>query len=273
MTSNWTALAFNQAPDAPNEIHGDKVAREFGFKGGLVLGAAIGAYITHPAVESWGKDFLSSGRAHVKIVSPLYDGEAFAVETTDLSPTRYRASLFRPDRTVSATAEVHLAEPEALAAPPALRGDPIGDKDTAAVAATPENMAVLKEKGCHASRFRWRDGHSLASYLKVSAEMPPLLRVGAYGNGFANMSFILGCSNVVLARAVHMNPWVLLETTSQNYAPIALDTRLIAELEVLEFYNKKGHEFVDARVNLFNADSGLCHCSIDKRAIYQLRGM
>lgn len=69
-----------------------------------------------------------------------------------------------------------------------------------------------------------------------------------------------------------MNPWVLLETTSQNFAPIPLDTQLIAEVEVLAFYNKKGHEFVDARVNLFNAGSGLCHCSIDKRAIYQLRG-
>lgn len=92
--------------------------------------------------------------------------------------------------------------------------------------------------------------------------MHQLLRVAGDGDGFANMSFVLGCSNVILARAVHMNPWLLLEATSQKFAPIALDTHLIAELEVLDFYNKKGHEIVDARVNLFNADSGLCHCSI-----------
>ena len=149
MTNNWTAIVFNQAPEAPSEIHGDKVAKEFGFKGGLVLGAAIGAYLIHPAIEAWGLDFLSRGHAHVRIASPLYDDEAFTVETTDLSPTSYRASLFRPDRTVSATAEVHLAEHEVLAAPPVMRGDPIGDKDTPAVAATPENMAVLKENGCY----------------------------------------------------------------------------------------------------------------------------
>jgi hypothetical protein len=128
--SNWTAIAFNQAPDAPNEIHGHKVAKEFGFKGGLVLEAAIGSYLTHPAVEAWGSDFLSKGLAHVRIASPLYDDEVFAVEVSDTTQTSYSATLFRPDRTVSATAAVHLAEPEALAAPPVMRGDPIGDKET-----------------------------------------------------------------------------------------------------------------------------------------------
>lgn len=70
-----------------------------------------------------------------------------------------------------------------------------------------------------------------------------------------------------------MNPWVHLETTSQNFAPIPFDTGLIAEMEVLDFYNKKGHEFVDVRVNLFNAEDGTCHSAIDLRAIYRLRGM
>ncbi|MDA0891723.1 MAG: hypothetical protein O3C15_05295 [Proteobacteria bacterium] len=114
MTSDWTATAFNQAPDAPNEIQGDKVAKEFGFKGGLVLGAVIGAYLSHPAVVAWGLGFLSRGHAHFRIASPVYDEEALVVETTDLNQTSYSASLFRPDRAVSATAEVQLAEPEAL---------------------------------------------------------------------------------------------------------------------------------------------------------------
>ena len=56
-----------------------------------------------------------------------------------------------------------------------------------------------------------------------------------------------------------MNPWVLLESTSQNFPPAPLDTKLIAELEMLDFYNKKGDEFFDARVNMFKADSGLCY--------------
>jgi len=68
----------------------------------------------------------------------------------------------------------------------------------------------------------------LQGMFKKSADMPQLLRVGEGGNGFANLSFILGCTSVILARRVHMNPRVLLESTSQNFPPVSLDTKLFA---------------------------------------------
>jgi len=40
---HWQGVAYNQVPDAPNEIHGDRVAREYGFKGALVPGATEAA--------------------------------------------------------------------------------------------------------------------------------------------------------------------------------------------------------------------------------------
>lgn len=284
MISNWFATAFNQVPHSANEIHGDKVAKDFGFKGGLVPGVTVSAYLLHPAIEAWGLDFLSRGHANVRVGSPLYDEDEFEVEIeveTELSKvaseqentTSFKAKLTRAEGMVSANAEVRLATLEQLAAAPVMRGDSIANEDTPAVEATPDNMAKLRESGCHAVKFHWRDGHEMKAYLHNPMDMPQLLRVGGDGGGYANMSFILGCSNWILARVAHMNPWVHLETTSQNFAPIPIDTKLIAEMEVLDFYQKKGHEFVDVRVNLFNARSGKCYSAIDLRAIYKLRGM
>ncbi len=278
MVKSWAGSAFNQVPHSANEIHGDKVAKDFGFKGGLVPGVTVSAYLMHPAVEAWGHDFLSRGHAHVKVDSPLYDGESFEVDIMErgdgvIESLDYRAKLIRPDGTASAKAEVSLIDEEQLASPPAIRGDKLADRDTPALEATPKNMAVLREQGCHAVKFHWRNDHEMNTYLRQSNKMPQLLRLGNEGAGFANMSFVLGCSNWILARVAHMNPWVHLETTSQNFAAIPFDTELIAEMEVLDFYNKKGHEFVDVRVNLFNADVGTCYSAIDLRAIYRLRGM
>ena len=45
VVDNWTATAFNTAPDSRNEIHSDKVAKQFGFKGGLVPGVTVTAYL------------------------------------------------------------------------------------------------------------------------------------------------------------------------------------------------------------------------------------
>ncbi len=38
MIKNWTAIAFNQAPDAPNENHGDKGAKNMALKVGWFWG-------------------------------------------------------------------------------------------------------------------------------------------------------------------------------------------------------------------------------------------
>ena len=75
----WAAEALNTAPDSKNEIHGDKLAKEFGFKGGLVPGVTISAYLLHPVIEKWGIEWLNNGFAKCMITSPLYDKEKFEV--------------------------------------------------------------------------------------------------------------------------------------------------------------------------------------------------
>jgi len=83
----------------------------------------------------------------------------------------------------------------------------------------------------------------------------------------------LGCSNWILARNAYMNPWVHMATRSQNYAPIALNTELVAEMAITDLFTKKGHEFVDAQVALYDRDNDTCYATIDLRAIYRLRGL
>ena len=89
--------------------------------------------------------------------------------------------------------------------------------------------------------------------------------------GYAHLCFLLGCSNWILAGNAFMNPWVHLQTKSQNYRPVAMNTSLIAEMSVQDFYEKKGHEFIDVNVNLFVDKSLLCCMSINLIAIFKLR--
>ena len=50
-----------------------------------------------------------------------------------------------------------------------------------------------------------------------------------------------------------------------------MNTTLIAEMSVQDFYEKKGHEFVDVNVNLFEDKSLQCCMSINLLAIFKLR--
>ena len=266
----WSEKAFNPVPDSSNEIHSDEMAESFGFKGGLVPGVTVAAYTIHPAIEDWGRRWLRQGNARVQIKSPLYDGEKFNVEILENGDVSYRAQLLRPDGTISAVSEVSLSSESVT--PPKRRGDSpiVGGIDL--VKATPKTMFALKENGCFSMKETWNDQHPMWRYLKNASAMPKIHRI-ADGEGLANISFILACSNWIMAKNIYLNPWVHMETFSQNYREIPLGTDIWVELEITDLFTKKGHEFVDAIVNLFDAKNNECLTSISLRAIYQLRGM
>ena len=77
---DWQAIAFNTSPDSDNRIHSDEMARGYGFKGGLVPGVVVSAYLIHPGVQAWGMEWLTRGHSKVVIHKPTYDGDSFHVE-------------------------------------------------------------------------------------------------------------------------------------------------------------------------------------------------
>ncbi|MDB3995294.1 hypothetical protein N9450_06130, partial [Gammaproteobacteria bacterium] len=91
----WSATALNTAPDSENQIHGDDLAKEYGFEGGLVPGVTISAYLVHPLIELWGKDWLDRGFANCRITSPLYDNDIFQVKSDLINDTHANTTLIR----------------------------------------------------------------------------------------------------------------------------------------------------------------------------------
>ena len=103
--NNWQAKALNTAPDSENQIHSDELAKEYGFKGGLVPGVTVSAYLLHPVIESLGKPWLERGYANCKITSPLYDGETFEVLSEDFKEGQINTFLKNQDGKIIANAE------------------------------------------------------------------------------------------------------------------------------------------------------------------------
>ena len=266
-SNEWESIAFNTAPDSENQIHGDELAMEYGFEGGLVPGVTISAYLVHPIVEKWGKDWLENGFANCRITSPLYDKELFIVKSEFLPNAKANTTLVRNNGIVSANAEVSIVKDKAI--PPILRGDTLADSDYNPPRAQKRHWQNLKSQGCLAFRFRW-GGMEPLIYSRDADNLPSLLQPNK--GGYANLAFLLGCSNWALAGNAYMNPWVHLQTISQNYKAVQIETDLIAEMEIINIFEKKGHEFVNVQVNLFDEEDEKCVMSINLIAIYKLRG-
>ena len=78
--------AFNASKESENKIHDDAVAQRFGFRGGLVPGVDVYAYMTHLPVQRWGRAWLERGTAECRFLKPVYDGDT-AIVTAAEAPT------------------------------------------------------------------------------------------------------------------------------------------------------------------------------------------
>lgn len=67
--------ARNTAPDSENRMHDDRVAAEFGFRGGLVPGVTVYGYVVSHLPREW----REQGHATVRLLAPFYDGETVIV--------------------------------------------------------------------------------------------------------------------------------------------------------------------------------------------------
>ena len=264
---DWQATAFNTSPHSDNRIHSDEMAQAYGFRGGLVPGVVVSAYLIHPAVEAWGLDWLERGHAKAVVHNPTYDGDVFDVQLSDVAPSSYRAALLDPSGVLNASGEIALMK--VAPDPPNMRGDPVILPGFYPPQTSFETMQRLQEEGFSALDVRWNQNCEITSYLKDATAMPALHQVDE--GDFANAGFMLGLTNWVLAANVSMNPWIHLQTESQFYAPVRGGTLLRVECDIQELFNKSGHEFVDLNVNTFVQQTGQPVMSALLRAIYKMR--
>ena len=263
---DWQGVAFNQATASENKIHSDEVARRYGFRGGLVPGVTVFAYLVHPGLAAWGRDWLERGTAEVVLAKPLYDRGEFRVAVEADGKRGYRGEVRDEGGVAVASGKVALPEaPDETR--PVRRGDPqLADRGLRPEA-TRAALERLREQGMGALRLQWRGGE-LGRYVRQLEQMPATLRPD--GEGLANPAFTLGLANSALGANVLLGPWIHVQSELRNYAAIPPDARLVVESRVVELFDRGGHEFVDLDVSVFlEPDTPAMRAS--HRAIYKLR--
>ena len=263
---SWSGIAYNQATASENRIHADDVARQYGFRGGLVPGVTVYAYLVQPAVEAWGLDFLARGTASVRFDRPLFDGGAFRVDVHPRDGAAYRGEVRDPDETVCGYGDVSL--PELATNPPIRRGDRLAPPSEARPEASRAVLEHLQKVGMGALALEWRAKGEMDRTSRNPNVMPELIRPD--GGGYANPAFTLGCANWVLARNVQLGPWIHVQSEVRHFAAVPRGSPLVVEGSIVDLFERGGHEFVDLDVALFLAPDRPA-LAAHHRAIYRLR--
>jgi hypothetical protein len=263
----YRGIAYNPVPNSENRIHGDEVAKQHGFRGGLVPGVVVSAYLLDPALQAFGLDALKGSYAEVTVHNPLYDGGAFEVAIESQSKTSYRAALTDDEGTRCADGSFELREaPELVPLRRNLERVPRAAEREPATRAVLERMQL---EGMRGLRARFDAEHEMARYHPKLDAQPAIVHPNP--GGYAHFAFLLGVTNWAIARNVKLGPWLHLQTWSHHFKAIPFGSELWMEPKIHALFERKGHEFVDIDVAAFD-DKGEAVMDARMRCIYRLRG-
>ena len=243
MPELYRVKAYNTATESENRIHADDVAKEFGFRGGLVPGVDVYAYMTHPPAALWGRDWLEYGTMQARFVKPVYDGEWASVEMGDpvTSDGVIAASLSvhddHGDLCATGYAGMPAERPTACgpesdpvrypSAPLPTRVPPVSE--AALLAADP--MGSL-EAGFHADLA--------GAYLADVREELAIYRDEA----IAHPGWLLRTANHLLASNVVLGPWIHVESSVRHLGLVHDGDRVSTRGRPQSVFERKGHRLV-----------------------------
>lgn len=75
-------LPINSSADSKGSIHDDEKAREMGYRGGLVGGSTILAYMSRLMRQHYGDAWLAGATLSGRLRRPVYEGAEVTVEGT-----------------------------------------------------------------------------------------------------------------------------------------------------------------------------------------------
>ena len=256
--AEYRVQARNLSHASENRIHDDGIARRFGFEGALVPGVEVYAYMTHPAVERWGAEWLTRGTAECRFVKPVYDGKLVTVvgegEGSEMSLTLESGG----ERCATGAARLSQGHSEVAVPEPASipEHDARPDADEAALAVGRR----LSSRPLHFTRDK------LAQYLADIGETATIYS----REQLVHPAFMLRLANLALKENVKLGAWIHVGSSVRHCGVARAGATLAAHALVAANYERKGHRYVDLDVVVV-ADGSRAVAQVRHTAIYRLR--
>ena len=254
-------VARNQATQSENRIHSDDVARQYGFRGGLVPGVTSYAYIADTVFDVLGVDWLRSGRLSVRCALPVYDGDGVRV-------------VFDPSTGAATLADsggVGCVEGRAGADPvvtdPASAVLGIGATDGPA---TPHDRPPADERslaeGTVLGTLRYHFSLERQAENLAEINIDPARFTAA---GLAHPGYLIRDANSALALNVALGPWIHVGSDTSLLGNISDGADVEVRSRVRSRYERKGHAFVE--LDVVTLADGVVASHVHHTSIYRPR--
>jgi len=234
-----TLTAHNDAAASANKIHDDTVARQYGFRGGLVPGISVYAYMTYPLVHSFGEAWLTRGTAQVQFAKPIYAGDQVTVTGTvnAVTESEMRFDLASTNAEGVACGVGTATLPTASDPSPELAEIPVGPRQAPRVPISWEAVVVGQPLPLLALTVTQQDNEE---YCHTHTDDLALYR-GT--RGFVHPGILLRQCNRIFSEHFILGPWIHVASDITTYRPCQVGEALEIRGVPVQKFEKKGHAF------------------------------
>lgn len=269
MVLTYRVRARNTAADSENKIHDDATAASFGFRGGLVPGVTVYAYMTVPIVERFGLDWLERGSMQVKFHQPFYEGEEVLVRAevdADAEPIfNVAITAGREDGVACATALATVND----------RAEWLGESRLEDYRKAP--LPPSEERPIP-SRELLVPGKTMGTLIEklsvpddaVLARLDERLPIYSGSRAVAHPFTLLSLANQILVRNFKLGPWIHAASDLINWSAARNGDEISVRGRIADCFERKGHEFVVLDLILIGGESRLIQ-QVRHTAIYRPR--
>jgi len=274
-----TVTARNPSTESENKIHDDDVARQYGFRGGLVPGVIVYAYTTIPLNAALGESWLTNGEVEISFINPAYENDALtaratvtAVEGTgaDRRVTfDIRAENATGERCSTGTATVSAAE---ALVPPLALPDYLDVPPSAPPNPRPELLLESAPIGVVLAPLTLRTSVEEArDYARMVHDDNPIFTTGSiYGPPLMHPGWLLSNCNTIFTQNYRFGPWIHTRSQIRYLGPALAGKTFTYHGRFIDAYEKRGHHY--AVLDIFcRADDGQPVMQVRHIAIFRIR--
>jgi acyl dehydratase len=260
----YRVKARNTSANGENPIHDDAVAQRYGFRGALVPGVTVYAYLTHALAQGLGTPWLERGTASVRFLRPVLPDEEVTVtgSVTARDVEGVTAGVGAGTPTTPECAVATAGVPAGTPTPVNLSLYTVAPLPATRPPVSREHLAGLTILGTPETVYD--EGQAAAYVEKVSDDLP--LYRGR--DGWVHPAFYLDQANRALDRNVRLGPWVHVASTIRHLGGARVGETLATRGRVRSLYARKGREYVELDLAVVARGRAVAH--ILHTAIYQL---
>ena len=237
----YRVRARNTSTQSENKIHDDTLARRYGFRGGLVPGVIVYAYLTEPLVAGLGEAWLARGTAHARFRRPIVDAEEVTV-TGDVTGRDARTANARVAARTEAEGDCGLAEVTLPAGSPTPANVAMYPKAPLPADRPPASRELLSHVYVLGTPETTYDADVAAAWLEKVGDPLPVYRGP---RAWVHPAFYLDQANRALDRNVRVGPWIHVESRVRHLGGARIGETLQTRGRVRSVYERKGREYVE----------------------------